>query len=475
MMKLQQTSIIPVDQIFYNENTNELVDWSVNNISNNLDLKAITSFCSMGFMLDNNTFFNEIKVLLPSTKITIDNNIIINKCKTWDWYYNPTESSFNNILEGFTDIFEKIIINSTKERRILLPLSDGLDSRSLFASVKDKSNFTLASYEFEGGIEETETAKALSQRFNIPLFIQKIQKGYLWNKPEDCYKLNNCFTDFTHPRQVDVIHQWKELGDVILLGHWGDVLFDKQADSDNINYDEQVIQLKKKILISGGVELAADLWRHWGFEGSFETHITGRLDRLYKNINIDHPSARMRAFKSLYWAPRWTSINLSIFKKAGEIILPYYSDEMCKFICTVPERYLKGRKIQIEYIKKQCPEAARIPWQKYYPLNLYKYQRFNHPHYYVLRAFRKTKIILQQYLSKSPDLIIRNWELQFLGEQNFTELKKNLLANNKFNKLIPQNIIRKYLDKFQTNPVKYSHPVSMLLTLSVFSARKYQE
>ena len=183
----------------------------------------------------------------------------------------------------------------------------------------------------------------------------------------------------------------------------------------------------------------------------------------------------MRAFKSLYWAPRWTSINLSIFNKAGEIVLPYYSDEMCKFICTVPERYLVGRKIQIEYIKKNCPEAARLPWQKYYPLNLYQYQRFNQPQYYFVRAIKKINRIFQRFLSKSPDLITRNWELQFLGDQNIIQLKKNLLEKNKFNKLIPQTIIRKYLDKFQTDPVQYAHPLSMLLTLAVFSDKHYSE
>ena len=36
---------------------------------------------------------------------------------------------------------------------------------------------------------------------------------------------------------------------------------------------------------------------------------------------------------------------------------------------------MEGRKIQLEYIKKHCPEAAQIPWQKYYPLNLNNYQR----------------------------------------------------------------------------------------------------
>lgn len=467
--------IIPINQIFYNSASKEVISWPIYH-NGALDYKSIATFCSLGFMLDDDTYYDDIKVCKPSTEYHInEKNQIISQQKTWNWHYSPKEGSFNKIVDEFSHLMDNLIKKKINDKSILLPLSGGLDSRTLFVPVKTKSNLILSSYEFEEGFSETETAKELSQQFSIPLFTQKIQRGYLWNKIDELYEFNHCFTDFTHPRQVDAINNWKGLGEVILLGHWGDVLFDKQANSDNISNDEQIIQLKKKIIKSGGSELANDLWKIWSIEGSFESYITERLEKLYNNIEVDHPSARMRAFKSLYWAPRWTSINLSIFNKAGEIVLPYYSDEMCKFICTVSERYLEGRKIQIEYIKKNCPEAARLPWQKYNPLNLYQYQRFNQPQYFFVRALKKINRIFQRFLLISPDQITRNWELQFLGDQNFTQLKKNLLGENKFNQLIPPNIIEDYLEKFQVNPVKYAHPLSMLLTLAVFSNKYYSE
>ena len=36
------------------------------------------------------------------------------------------------------------------------------------------------------------------------------------------------------------------------------------------------------------MELAKELWNHWGLKGSFESYITDRLNKLYHNINIDH-------------------------------------------------------------------------------------------------------------------------------------------------------------------------------------------
>ena len=476
-MKSKQiySPIIPINQVFYNQERTEIVNWNNNLRGLELDGKALTVFCALGFMLDDQTFYKNIKTCRPATKYKLNNNTILSSEQYWKWNYNPIDRKFSDILDEFTILLENIIKSKTKNKSILLPISGGLDSRTLFVPVKERKDLTLSSYEFENGFHESDTSIKLSNQYKIPLYVKTIPKGYLWNKLDQIHKLNNCFTDFTHPRQVAAINDWIGLGDSVLLGHWGDVLFDKQADSKNISYNEQVIQLKKKIIKPGGIELANDLWKNWGLMGTFESYLDNRLDKLYKKIKIDCPSARIRAFKSLYWAPRWTSINLSMFKTLGELVIPYYDDEMCKFICTVPERYLVGRKIQIEYIKKNCPEVARLPWQKYYPLNLYQYQRFNHSHYYIIRAVRKAKRILQQYFSKSPDLIIRNWELQFLGEQNFIELKKNLLERNKFNKLIPQTIIRKYLDKFQTDPVQYAHPLSMLLTLAVFSDKHYSE
>ena len=314
-MDINQIPIIPIEQTFYNKNSNKLINWEPHS-QYELDLSAISSFIALGFMLEDSTYFTDIKVLQPSTKYTIDTTKNIqNLQQTWQWHYNPSDRSFDEILEEFSALFEKLIINNIKNRSILLPISGGLDSRTLFVPLKNKSKLTLCSYEFEDGVSELETGKRISERFKIPFYSEKIQRGYLWDKLDEFHQLNKCFTDFTHPRQVATINHWKGLGDVILLGHWGDVLFDKQADSYDISYDEQIMQLKKKIMVPGGVERATDLWKHWGLEGSFETNITDRLDSLYRKINIDHPSARIRAFKSLYWAPRYTSINLSIYNK----------------------------------------------------------------------------------------------------------------------------------------------------------------
>ena len=184
-MAFNQLPIIPIYQTFYHQKSNQLVNWEVRS-DYELDLHAISSFIALGFMLENSTFFKDIKVLQPSTKYTIDTNQRIQDLQqTWQWNYNPLDRSFNKILEEFTALFETLVTNNNENKNILLPISGGIDSRTLFVPFKDNPKLILTSYEFQDGLIESETGHKLSEHFNIPFYSQKIQRGYLWNKLDE--------------------------------------------------------------------------------------------------------------------------------------------------------------------------------------------------------------------------------------------------------------------------------------------------
>ena len=141
---------------------------------------------------------------------------------------------------------------------------------------------------------------------------------------------------------------------------------------------------------------------------------------------------------------------------------------MLEYISSVPEKILDKRKIQIEYIKNKSRELSLIPWQ-HYDLNLYQYQNFNSL-YLPRRVFRYTKRLFKEIIMRKNKIIQRNWELQFIGRKNENNLKKWLFETEELKDLVPIELITKYYKNFKTvDPVKYSHPISMLLTLAVWS------
>ena len=436
-----------------------------------LDLKAICVFSALGFFLDDDTYFVEQKALKPATNYIFDEqNKIVSNEEYFRWNYNPKERSLKNITDEFASLFEQILTEQTQNKKVILPLSGGLDSRTQACGLSHiGAEVNAYSYSFFGGHDETHYSKKIASVCNFPFEAWQVPTGYLWDTIEKLAQMNGCYSEFTHPRQMAFIEKYAAMGDVFSLGHWGDVLFDDMRIPDDLSVENQVEILLKKVLKKGGLALATSLWKEWNIEGDFKDYLYERLKDLLVKINIpESANAQIRAFKSLYWAPRWTSTNLSIFESQRPISLPYYDNRMCEFICTVPEKYLAKRQIQIEYLKMRNSKLAEITWQSQKPFNLYNYHLNKTPYNLPYRIFDKVKRTINP-----QKFIQRNWELQFLGIENDKQLQNWLFNNSKMNDILDSTITKDFYQKFKTiDDVYYSHSVSMLLTLSLFFKNK---
>jgi len=451
------TSIIPESQRF-----------AYTSAEKEINYKAICIFAATGFFLGEDTYFKNMIALQPAIDYVInDSNIVTKSEQYWKWYSDPVETTLKQTTEEFAHLFEKICNEKLSGKRVILPLSGGLDSRTQAVALPDNYSVSCYSYKFQNSFDETKYGRKISEVRSYPYSEYEIKNGYLWNCIEELAGINNCYADFTSPRQMAVMDKVSGLGEIFFLGHWGDVLFDDMGVEDNLTQEEITKIVIKKIIKKGGIELAESLWESWGLAGKFQNYLRERISNLLDGINIENANSKIRAFKSIYWAPRWTSANLDIFSSYKPAVLPYYDDEMCKFICKVPEKYLAGRMIQIEYIKLKNPDVAKISWQDYEPLNLYNYKKFDSKLRLPLRAVKKGKRILKEKLLKEK-LILRNWEIQFKGKENSMHLESHLFGNSKFSEFISKDIVKNFYDKFLEEDVKYSHPVNMLLVLSMF-------
>ena len=428
-----------------------------------LDLRAICFWFATGFFAENDTFWINVKW----DGIDFENQ---------PWKYNPKDISFEESVDKFAALFHSLIRESTLNKKVILPLSGGLDSRTLAAAL-DYLNIKpyTYSYAFKNSFAESSYGAKIAETCNWEFDAFEIPDDYLWDDIKETAKINHCYTEFTHARQVAVVNEIKNKGDIWLLGHWGDVLFDSSKINSELNESELQNLIRKKIIKKGGFELASELWDTWGLEGTFDSYLDMRLNKMIERIKISNVDAKIRAFKSLYWATRWTSINLSYFESMKPMFLPYYHDEMCEFIMETPEEYLSNRKIQIAYIQKYAPKLAEIPWQDKAPYNLNNYHK--HKTIYHLPYRLKNKFV-REFKSKilNKKEVVRNWENLFVGEENEKKLESWLFDNSKLKELISEDVVHKYYNLFKKdNQVYWSHSVSMLLTFSVFLSDKKNE
>lgn len=455
-MKTLKTDIIPKSQTFAKVKGEHVLNY-----------EAICVFTAIGFFLDEDTYYKDEVCLRPGTINTIDESGYLVKSEPWfNWYYSPRAISFEDALNEFSELFESIIDQQVEDKKVVLPLSGGLDSRTQAVALNhlDK-NVEAYSYSFENGYNEAKISKQIADACKFKFEAFKIAKGYLWENIEELSKINGCYAEFTHARQMAVAEELKSKGDVFSLGHWGDVLFDATVD-EQLSDEEEVSLILKKIVKPGGLQIAKALWKSWSLKGDFTTYLRERVKNLMSQIDIENSSAKIRAFKSLYWAPRWTTANLSVFESVHPITLPYYDDDMCKFICTVPEAYLADRKLQIAYIKKRNKKLSKIVWQEQKPFNLNNFNFNKSPYNLPYRISNKLYRTLKSIVGKN--YVQRNWELQFLGEENAKNLEE-YICNEDFHELVSKQIVENSYDGFkEVDNVRFSHPLSMLLTLSLW-------
>lgn len=452
-----RTDIIPV----------ELSTYKVEE-SRELDYKAICVFVALGFFLDQDTYWKDRKSFVAATNYKLEDNIVVQNEKYFEWHYTPRDITFNKALDEFTQLFEQIIREQVSDKKVILPLSGGLDSRTQAAALSYlKRDVYSYSYSFKNGFPEYTISKAVAQACDFQFQSYTINSGYLWEVIDELAEINQCYSDFTNPRQMAIYQHFEKMGDVFSLGHWGDVLFDNMK-LEELSKHEELEMLYKKVVKKGGVQLASTLWQLWNIEGDFEDYLRGRLKNLLQGIDISNTNAKLRAFKSMYWAPKWTSNNLSIFAKSKPITLPYYDNRMCEFICTVPEAFLTGRQLQIAYIKLRNPQLGRIMWQDKRPFNLYNYERNKTPYNIPYRLSNKLKRVIQKSVFRKP-YVQRNWELQFVGKSNEIALKQHLLNSN-IEAILPKEVIENAYSSFITEgSLEDAHAMNMLLVLAKFS------
>jgi len=437
-----------------------------------LDYESICFFAATNFFLGDKTYFKDAQSLLPASIYTLsEENTILSREKWFEWHYSPRNISLDEAVDEFADLYNTIAKEQTENAKVVLPLSGGLDSRSQATVLKGKKNVWCYSYEYPNGIKEASFGEKIAEACDYKFTKYQTPKGYLWNNIEEIAELMQYGGDLTASRQAAFMDEFPKMGDTLFLGHWGDVLFDDMGlDSQRRYTDDQYVEiLGKKLIKRGGLEFANALWDVFGLKGTFKNYFKEQILQKLSEIKISDPNAKVRAFKSLYWAPRWTSIAMPIFEKNMNIRLPYYDNRMCELICTIPEKHLAGRQIQIEYIKRFSPELAKIPWQTYDPLNLYNYHRYNHWTNIPNRIGNRLRYELKQRLTRQG-FVTRNWELQFMGKENMAELEKWLFENEKFKSFLPVDMSQKYLDEFKGGKQEeMKHAISTFLTFSLFA------
>jgi hypothetical protein len=443
-----------------------------------LDWTGLCGFFSFGFFPQDLTFFQDVRVVRPATHLVLDaHGRRLKEERYWRWSHEPMANrSFEETVEEFAARFRVVMGELLREGRVAIPISGGLDSRSTVAEIDPAVPGLLPrlwaySYGYTSDSEETRIAREVARARGLP-FEAFVVRAYLFDRLNDVLASVEGFQDVTQSRQASVTEHIANHAEYLLAAHWGDVWLDDMglvgAGTSRATAEEVVAHTLKKMRKRGSRWLLDNLYGSVSGPGQAE-ELQHQLvaDELSRLEDVADPDFRVKAFKTENWSFRWTLASIRMFQGAAFPRLPFYDNRLSDFFRTVPSEFVRGRRLQIAYLKRVAPELARIRWQVY-DADLYSYHRF-HSWHLPKRAVKKAWRLIAR-----RSVIQRNWEVQFLHEQGQAGLVAHLVRPGlRLHQVVEVRRIRRLLDDLAARPsdpgVGYS--LAMLLTFAAWLER----
>ena len=431
---------------------------SLPDFSKKIDEYAFANFMSFGYVLDDRTFFDQIKVLPPASIATFEKGSL-NIERYWDYsFYSDGDRRLSE--DDYIDTLAGKLTNAVNKRvrevsKLVLPISGGLDSRTLAAVLKNENSDKKVNaysyghdhcYDVRFGKQIARTLGYDHKAIDItPDYIKdhSVRFQYLCEGTRTC--------DWAWHMIVHDIYS-KEMDGAILSGFLGDALLGARISFGGVlnTKDDDTAVMK---VYRNHIDAFDD--------SDIERYLHEDICRKVKNYNFE------MIRQSYFRAPTENKLNraryvnlcnrqrryVSSFLSEGEFLLnmlsPFTDNEFVDFVLQIPPDLMIGQSLYRKMITKHFPEVAKIGyagdgypvqpswWQagmkwrkekykaklKWLPLNMgnkHDFRDYRHPADALRSASRE--FMLEVFSNKA----IKN---EFYNERNFDNLVEEFLQS----------------------------------------------
>ncbi len=437
-----------------------------------IDEQSLADFLYLGFVLEDRTFFKEIKLLPAASVLTLKNGTLsINKY--WDYSFHQRSRQQNSEAEYLEEFYQKF--QKAVERRIrsksdlILPISGGLDSRTI-AGMISRAGFSGKVHTFSYGhnycydvVYGKKIAKALGyQHTFLP-----ISTDYLARYAEKFVSLTggtiNCLN--SHMMLfLDVFQEHESLN--VITGFLGDVL-------TGTNFNEKWMKMNEDEIILKTFEIPVEHLNDLKYclnKDLYERIINVTIPTIKKyfhRINADDLFYKAHYLTLSQRQRRYVTFNIFCFEPLGTVLSPFTDNDFVDFILDIPKEHLMEQNLYKKMIVKYFPEVASVPWNRTkLPLNAsrlrkglrWRWERLNRNQFARATIGRKHAKMNDNYLNTaetirtgSRDFVIRN-------------IKDNPFLSEYFN----MDRVHQMLEDHMSGKADEYSKITMLLTLSLW-------
>lgn len=310
--------------LFYGLKNNQFylsddANWVRNQVCDNeMDKIAAEEFLLTGYVTGNETLFPNVKQMQAAECICVKRNDGIPQMTTHRYYryihenvFDTSEKDLYPVMDGMLiNIFERLL-DSTKRRTLVIPLSGGFDSRLIVAMLKKigQENVICFSYGRPGN-RESEISKQIAIKLGYAWeFVPYSHNS--WHKWYQCEERKNFFKYGDGLCSLPIIQDWPAVWElrkkdkipenaIIIPGHTGDFIAG--------NHIPHCFSAMKKVgreeLVSSIIDKHYCLWDWTKQYKELAPTLRNRIYCLISEIPVDSSEDAANAFEYWEWQER---------------------------------------------------------------------------------------------------------------------------------------------------------------------------
>lgn len=444
-----------------------------------IDEFAFTNLMSYGYVLEDRTLFEDIKLLPPASILTVQNNNLTIS-KYWDYsFYEEGELRLSE--DEYIDAFAEKLMRAVEKRvkgidRLALSLSGGLDSRTM-AAVLYRLNMSDRIKAFSFGPSHCYDVcfgRKIARTLGFQFESTEIKPDFIHKYAREFQYLNEGMRSCDWAWQAIVKKEAflrNNLG-IALSGFWGDALCAPRASWTrllNVRDDEAAIDRTYKVHIDSFDDKEIARYLNSDVYGKVKNYNFEIIRKTYHNAPTNNIFNKARYVNLHQRQRRSTYVFVDCNQMFTANLTPFADNEFVDFILHVPAELKIKQSLYKKMLIRHFPEVVKIGYSETgIPMKPSKWQAGMHwrkERYKSLLTKIGVKIGRDHHEYIDTGNALRTASRQFMLDI----FSKSRLAKDFFNISNFNNLVSEFLQNNSMRYEKLCYPLSFLLWADIFA------
>jgi asparagine synthase (glutamine-hydrolysing) len=332
-----------------------------------LNEEKAAEFMVAGYVTGNETLFDDIKQVRNGEFLLYQKNErLLNSCYYFkfihgNYYELPEDRLLEMLDQAFVNVFSRLVESTSKQgKKLVVPLSGGLDSRIIVAMLKRLGVNDVICVTYGGkGNRESEISKRVAESLGYKwIFVESTAKKwreYYNSKEADLFRVQaGNLSSLPHMQDFPTVKELKTQGkipenSVFVPGHTGDMIsgghIPEYCLDNSTNFDLEAY-------------LATSLKRHynlWPYGEKMENIFKQRISKSISGLEIKDNETFANAIEYFDFNERQAKFiinSVRVYEFFGyEWRIPLWDTELIRFFLRVPMKYRINQVLYKKYAR----------------------------------------------------------------------------------------------------------------------------